>query len=206
MPMVSRRSVLAGLAGSAALRAGDADRPHFIFLLADDHAAYVLGCAGNRQAETPHLDRLASQSVRFARHHCNSPICTPSRQSIFTGQLPHASGVTLLATALAEDRPTLAGQLHNAGYQTAVFGKMHFNRPGRPGLFGFDTCMTEDVVAREWSRETPARIVSETVATKPAWRPFVDPARIWLNADKLPYPRYDEDMKGSFIARRAGQY
>jgi arylsulfatase A-like enzyme len=66
--------------------------------------------------------------------------------------------------------------------------------------------MTEDVVAREWSRQTPARIVPEGVASKPAWRPFVDPARIWLNADKLPYPRYDEDMKGSFIARRAGQY
>src|SRR4051795_12701530 len=106
MPIISRRSVLMGLAGSAALRADDAERPNFIFLLADDHAGYVLGCDGNRQAETPHLDRLASESVRFTRHYCNSPICTPSRQSIFPGQLPHASGVTLLQTALAEDKPT----------------------------------------------------------------------------------------------------
>src|SRR5437764_5997944 len=121
MPMITQRSVLAGLAGSAASQGDNAERPNFIFLLADDHAGYVLGCDGNRQAETPHLDRLAGQSVRFARHYCNSPICTPSRQSIFTGQLPHASGVTLLATPLAEDRPTLAGQLHKAGYQTAVF-------------------------------------------------------------------------------------
>src|SRR5438045_2836035 len=106
--MVTRRSVLTGLAGSAALGAANAERPNFIFLLADDHAGYVLGCDGNLQAETPHLDRLAGQSVRFTRHYCNSPICTPSRQSIFTGQLPHASGVTLLATPLAEGRPTLA--------------------------------------------------------------------------------------------------
>ena len=134
-------------------------RPNFIFLLADDHAGYVLGCDGNRHAETPHLDRLASQSARFSRHFCNSPLCTPSRQSLFTGQLPHMSGVTLLNTPLAEDKPTLARQLRGAGYHTAVFGKMHFNRPGRPGLFGLETCMTEDAVAREWDLRAPARAV-----------------------------------------------
>jgi choline-sulfatase len=194
------------MAGTVAARAQNRSRPNFIFLLADDHAGYVLGCDGNRQAETPNLDRLASQSVRFARHYCNSPICTPSRQSLFTGQLPHSSGVTLLSTPLAEDKPTLAHQLRKAGYRTAVFGKMHFNRKGRPGLFGFDTCMTEDVVAREWQGRALTRTVPTGVRTKPAWRPFQDPARIWLNAEKLPYPRFDADMKGTFIARQAAQY
>lgn len=206
MNVVTRRRVLAGMAGAAASRGASARRPNFVFLLADDHAGYVLGCDGNRQAETPHLDRLASQSARFARHYCNSPMCTPSRQSLFTGQLPHMSGVTLLSTPLAEDKPTIARQLHGAGYHTAVFGKMHFNRPGRPGLFGLDTCMTEDAIAREWDQRAPARAVPGDIRTKPPWRPFQDPARIWLNADKLPYPRYYEDMKGTFIARQAGQY
>ncbi len=196
--------MLAGVAGAAALRA--AQRPNFIFLLADDHAGYVLGCDGNRQAETPHLDRLASESVRFTRHYCNSPICTPSRQSLFTGQLPHASGVTLLSTPLAEDKPTLSRQLHAAGYDTAVFGKMHFNRPGRAGLFGFDTCMTEDAINRAWNQRAPARPAPAGIAVKPPWKPFVDPARIWLNADKLPFPRYDEDMKGTFLAGQAARY
>lgn len=204
--MVTRRSVLAGLAGAAASRGEKRQPPNFIFLLADDHAGYVLGCDGNRQAETPHLDRLASESVRFARHYCNSPICTPSRQSLFTGQLPHRSGVTLLETPLAEDKPTIARQLRKAGYRTAVFGKMHFNRPGRPGLFGLETCMTEDVITREWNQRAPARAVPSDIRTKPSWRPFQDPARIWLNADKLPYPRYYEDMKGTFIARQAERY
>ncbi len=203
---VSRRSALAGLAGLAAIRGQDRKRPNFVFLLADDHAGYVLGCDGNRQAATPQLDGLASESVRFARHYCNSPICTPSRQSIFTGQLPHSSGVTLLATPLAENKPTLARQLRHAGYRTAVFGKMHFNRPGAPGLFGFDECMTEDLVAREWNRRAPSRQVPPGIRTKGQWRPFKDPARIWLNAEKLPYPRYYEDMKGTFIARQAEQY
>jgi choline-sulfatase len=204
--MVTRRSVLAGMAAAGWSRGDNPVRPNFLFLLADDHAGYVLGCDGDRQAETPNLDRLATQSVRFARHYCNSPICTPSRQSLFTGQYPHASGVTLLATPLAEDKPTLARQLAKAGYQTAVFGKMHFNRPGVPGMFGFDTCMTEDVVQQTWSRVAPVRAVPADIRSKPPWKPFQDPARIWLNADKLPYPRYSDDMKGTFIARQAERY
>src|SRR5580700_8120922 len=118
--MVTRRSVLAGMAAAARSRGQNPPRPNLVFLIADDHAGYVLGCDGNRQAETPHLDRLSSESVRFARHYCNSPICTPSRQSLFTGQLPHMSGVTLLSTPLAVDKPTIATQLRQAGYHTAV--------------------------------------------------------------------------------------
>ena len=204
--MVTRRSVLGSLLGGVTARAQRRRPPNFVFLLADDHAGYVLGCDGNRRAETPHLDRLASGGVRFAQHYCNSPICTPSRQSLFTGQLPHMAGVTRLTTPLAEDKPTLARQLHKAGYRTAVFGKMHFQRPGSDGLFGLETCMTEDVVGREWTQQVQPRKVPESIRTKPAWRPFRDHARIWLNAEKLPFPRYYEDMRGTFIARRAEQY
>ena len=112
--------------------------PNFLFLLADDHAGYVLGADSNRLAATPNLDRLASQGMRFSRHYCNSPVCTASRQSLFTGVLPHACGVTRLPTPLAAARPTLARMFRKAGYETAVFGKMHFNRPDEPGLHGFD--------------------------------------------------------------------
>jgi len=198
--------MVTGLAAAALSHDDQAGRPNLLFLIADDHAGYVLGCDGNRQAETPNLDGLAAEGVRFARHYCNSPICTPSRQSLFTGQLPYMSGVTLLKTALPENKPTIARQLQKTGYDTAVFGKMHFNRPGRPGLFGLDTCITEDVIAREWNQRSPARAVPDDIRTKPPWRPFQDPARIWLNADKLPYPRYDEDMRGTFIARQGERY
>src|SRR5580692_180625 len=107
-------------------------KPNLLFILADDHAGYVLGADGNQRARTPNLDRLASEGTRFAANYCNSPVCTPSRQCIFTGQLPHSAGVTVLGTALADGKPTLAKQLANSGYQTAVFGKMHFNRHGAP--------------------------------------------------------------------------
>jgi choline-sulfatase len=201
--MISRRALMAGAA--ATLSAQNRRKPNFLFILADDHAGYVLGCDGNRDARTPNLDRLASEGTRFAAHHCNSPVCTPSRQSFLTGQLPHAAGVTVLATPLAVDKPTLAKQFQKAGYQTAVFGKMHFNRPAEPGLHGFDVVMTEDEITKAWTSDVNPRPV--VGRTKPAqWRPFRDAARIWLNADKLPLPRYDEDSRGSYIARRAIQY
>src|SRR5207302_4069953 len=150
---ISRRACIGGIA-AASVSSGISQprrKPNFLFLLADDHAGYVLGCDGNRMAHTPNLDRLARGGMRFSAHHCNSPVCTPSRQSFFTGQLPHAAGVTLLSTPLATDKPTLARQFRKAGYGTAVFGKMHFNRPAAPGLHGFDVMMTEAEIAQAWA-------------------------------------------------------
>ena len=107
---ISRRALLSGAAASLAnTRAQSRRKPNFLFILADDHAGYVLGCDGNALARTPNLDRFAAEGVRFAAHHCNSPVCTPSRQSFLTGQLPHAAGVTVLSTPLAPDKPTRQG-------------------------------------------------------------------------------------------------
>ena len=180
--------------------------PNFLFIIADDHAGYVLGADGNRMARTPNLDALASEGVRFARHYCNAPVCTPSRQSFFTGQLPHATGVTRLPTPLADDKPTLAMQFRKAGYTTAVFGKMHFNRPGVPGMHGLEIACTEDVLTREWQKNVKRRPVPPDIRTKPPWKPLKDPARIWLNADKLPYPAYDADMRASYQIRLAERF
>lgn len=70
------------------------------------------------------MDRLACEGVRFARNYCNSPVCTPSRQSMLTGQLPHSAGVTVVDTPLSTDKPTVAKQLKAAGYRTAAMGKI----------------------------------------------------------------------------------
>ena len=143
--MLTRRQVLgtgAGMMAASFVRSRMAyarDRkPNLLYILADDHAGYVLGVDGNQRASTPNLDRLAAQGTRFARNYCNAPVCTPSRQCLLTGLLPHAAGVTLLDTPLLDEKPTLAKQLAASGYKPAVFGKMHFNVPGKPGLHGFD--------------------------------------------------------------------
>lgn len=181
-------------------------KPNLLYILADDHAGYVLGADGNRRAYTPNLDRLSSEGTRFARHYCNAPVCTPSRQSFFTSLLPHADGVTVLGTPLAEDSPTLARQLGASGYQPAVFGKMHFNRPGVPGLHGFDLADTEDVVRRKWLTDVGPAPNFGDIRTKPTWRPFRDPARIWLDADKLPFPRKYQQMESTWVAEQATSY
>ena len=90
----------------------------------------------------------------------------------------------MLETPLADDRATLAKQLGESGYRPAVFGKMHFNQPGRAGLHGFEIADTEDVVQRDWLAQVGPQ-PADDIPTKPVWRPFKDPARIWLNANRL---------------------
>jgi len=203
--MISRRTLL-GSIGAAAVSRAQRRKQSFLFIIADDHAGYVLGADGNRQARTPNLDALAAEGVRFARHHSNAPVCTPSRQSFFTGQLPHAAGVTRLPTPLADGKATLAQQFRKAGYTTAAFGKMHFNRPGLSGMHGLEIACTEDVLTREWQQQVKPRPVPPDVRMKPPWKPFKDPARIWLNADKLPYPRFEADMRAAFQVGLAEQF
>ncbi len=212
----TRRKFLSGLAGGASgLLAGTvrgsvarpADRkPNLLFIIADDHAGYVLGADGNTRAQTPALDHFASQSTRFTANYCNAPVCTPSRQSILTGQLPHSAGVTVLGTPLDEGKPTLAKQFDAAGYATAVFGKMHFNRPGVDGMHGFQIACTEDVAQTRWLHDVGPQRVPADIRTKPVWHPFRDPARIWLNADDLPFPRFEAEMKNTWTAQRACEY
>jgi len=62
--------------------------PDVVWIIADDHAAYVYGAYGNRKIRTPSLDRLAAEGMRCDRAYCSSPVCTASRQSFLTGRYP----------------------------------------------------------------------------------------------------------------------
>ncbi len=209
MGAMKRREFIGAAVGSAAfvrhLR-GQAKRPNLLFVMADDHAGYVHGADGNPLAETPNLDQLAREGTRFAAHYCQSPVCTPSRQSLLTGQLPHCAGVTTLRTALSEDKPTLARNLQAAGYHTATIGKMHFNRPGKAGLHGFQTVLTEDIVNRRWREELKPKPIPRHAPARGPWQPFRVPAREWLNARAEPFARLDYDMRASFQSRLVREY
>jgi len=177
-------------------------RPNVLLIVADDHSADVIGAYGNKKAQTPNIDRLAAEGVRFDRAYCNAPICTASRQSFLTGRYPHAVGVTLLHHVLDDGAYTLAHRFHDAGYRTAAFGKMHFNARM---LHGFDTYYDEDLCRKEFAQR-PLRPLPLAIDTLPAWRPGKDPARIWLNSFYRPLGRYDEDMPGTQYARHALAY
>ena len=112
----------------------------------------------------------------------------------------------MLPTPLSTEKPTLPKLLKKAGYATGVIGKMHFNQPARVGLHGFDYCMTEQELNRDWMAKVKPAALPESIQTKPRWQPFRDPARIWLNAEKLPYPRREEEMKAAHQLRLADEF
>ena len=134
-----------------------------LFISSDDHAAYVMGAYGNSIIQTPNLDRLAASGARFDSAYVNCPFCTPSRQSIITGKLPHATGVTLVRTALSEDEVTIADHLKGFGFKTAAVGKMHFNSGPDPRFRLSDRRQGPRRLPRRTSRpQTPARDTLQT--------------------------------------------
>jgi choline-sulfatase len=176
--------------------------PNVLILCADDHAPYVCGAYGNRIVRTPVLDRLARTGLRFDRAFCNSPVCTASRQSFLTGRYPRTIGVTQLTTPLTDDETTLAELMAEAGYDTAALGKMHFNSDRKHG-FGLRLDLPD---YRRWRQSQPTEALPDGMKFLPAWRPFRDPAREWLNAECRPYAAGDADMASTWLARQAAAW
>ncbi|MEZ4829968.1 MAG: sulfatase [Bacteroidia bacterium] len=175
---------------------------NIVFIIGDDHAAYALGAYGNKDIHTPNLDRLAGAGVMFTHAYANAPVCSASRQSLLTGRYPHAAGVSLLRTPLPDSQLTVAEHLKLQGYKTAAIGKMHFNNNLS---HGFDTLIDRKAY-QQYLEKNPPEKIPDSIAVRPPWRPFNDPARIWLNSDALPAGYTDKNDLGTFYAREAGKF
>jgi len=149
-------------AGQAKAATDNTTRPNIVFILADDLGAHDAHCFGSTFYETPNIDRLRARGTRFTQAYAASPLCSPTRASILTGQHPARIGITSpvchlqavqLEKKLTRGRPphiravqansvtrlkpgyfTLAEAFKEAGYATAHFGKWHlgWNRKGHP--------------------------------------------------------------------------
>ncbi|NMF33517.1 sulfatase-like hydrolase/transferase [Flammeovirga yaeyamensis] len=116
--------------------------PNVILILTDDQGIGDLGCHGNPWLKTPNIDKFYEQSVRLTDFHV-SPLCTPTRAAIMTGQYPIRNGAWATykgRDALSKGQLTMADVFKSAGYSTALFGKWHLgdNYPVRPSDSGFD--------------------------------------------------------------------
>ncbi len=104
------------------------ERPNILYIMADDHTAQAISCYGGifaDKAKTVNVDRIAEEGMRFANVFCTNSICSPSRATILTGKYSHKNGMYRLGQSFDNTQLTSTRILHEAGYQTAVFGKWH---------------------------------------------------------------------------------
>ena len=99
--------------------------PNILLILTDQQRWDSLGCYGVLGVHTPNLDRLAAEGTRYERCYVNGTICTPSRASLWTGKHLPGHGVHALHDCLPEDEILFPQRLQAAGYDTALFGKLH---------------------------------------------------------------------------------
>ena len=138
-------------------------KPNIILIFTDNQQAATLGCYGNAEIHTPHLDAMSAKGVTFDNAFCPNGFCSPCRASVLTGKMPSQHGVhAWLDDRKSADWPTswhaldghntLPKKLKAAGYSTALVGKYHLGQPTSPAE-GFDNWVTlEDGHVRSFYR------------------------------------------------------
>ncbi|MGJ3241342.1 MAG: sulfatase family protein [Opitutales bacterium] len=152
------------------------EHPNLVILHAHDLGRF-LGCYGVDTVDTPHLDRLAGQSIRFTQAQCTSPGCSPARAALFTGHYPHTTGVLGLTHGnfgwRMNDRVThLARRLADAGYHTALCGTYHEDNPTDADRIRDHHGFQERVGGGQRAHEVAASVSDWLVEGRPTDKPF----------------------------------
>jgi len=133
-------------------------RPNILFIMTDEQRYDCIKANGNNFIQTPNLDRLAVQSANFTHAFVQSPVCTPSRACYFSGRYAHSHRNRVNYTLLDKSEKLLPAYLQQAGYKTALIGKLHldYNYPptsDEAKNIGFDIVERHDAVrfTDEWS-------------------------------------------------------
>jgi choline-sulfatase len=112
-----------------------AKKPNILVIMSDEHNAGVMGCDGNDIIQTPNLDGLADRGVVFESCYCNSPLCVPSRLSFTSGKYASRVGAWSNRCWLpSAEYPSLPRIMNDAGYESFLCGKMHYDRTRRYGF------------------------------------------------------------------------
>ena len=196
-PLLVTIGILLGMyaIGLGSARASDDSQPpNIILVFIDDMGWADLSCFGNRDAQTPNIDRMASEGIAFEQFYVNAPICSPSRVAISTGQYPQRWQITSYLDRRDKNRqrgmvdwldpaaPMLARTLQEAGYRTGHFGKWHMGGQrdvaDAPPIadYGFDSSLTN-------FEGMGAKLLPLTLV--PGQQ---QPGRIWADAERLGGP------------------
>ncbi len=109
------------------------DRPNILIICTDQQRTDTLGCYGNDQVSTPHIDSLAQESALFENAFVQSPICSPSRGSFMTGRYPRTTRLRQNGQIMPPDEKPVSKLLADQGYLAGLVGKFHFG-PGDPAI------------------------------------------------------------------------
>lgn len=136
------------LCSAASLRAAETEKWNIVSVVTDDQGAWALGCYGNKDCRTPHMDRLAREGARFLNAFTPTPVCSPSRASMLCSRYGTQVGITDWIAPKESDAgmglppnvTTWPKLLHQHGYRTALIGKWHLGTQPRfhPTKNGFD--------------------------------------------------------------------
>src|SRR5210317_683664 len=107
-------------------------RPNIIFFIADDWSQEDVGAYGHPSIQTPNMDSLAANGMRFTNAYLTTSSCSPTRCSIITGRYPHNTGAPELHQGLPGDQIMFPKILKEHGYHTVLSGKHHMDRHGSP--------------------------------------------------------------------------
>lgn len=195
-----------------------AERPNILLILPDQMRATAMGCMGNAEVQTPHIDRLAETGTLFRRTYANTPVCCPARAILLTGTYPHVNGMIANDLRLRETEITLAEILQGAGYRTGFVGKWHLDGglrdpgfvPPGPRRQGFDfwagyEChhkhfqptyfrdTPEMITVQKFEPEASCDFAVEFLKSQPKDRPFF--LTVQMGPPHDPYGAPDEYMR-----------
>ena len=132
---------------------GRSKQPNILFVMTDQHNHRAVSYADHADVETPNINRIADTGTIFEDAYCPSPICGPSRASIFTGQYPQSHGFTGNNATFSSSVSLLPERLQQAGYTTGLVGKLHLNP--KTASHGFDFKQIHDAMYDVHDSENP---------------------------------------------------
>ena len=152
--------MLVWVALTQAIAVQAAEPPNIVVIMADDHAQWALGAYGLDEIDTPSIDWLAREGVRFENAMSPAPVCSAARASFYTGKMPSQHGVHDFLSEQPEfdadwlsEQTLLSERLQEAGYRVGLFGKWHATTDSRPRQRGFDHWLSYDPLGAGWQNQ-----------------------------------------------------
>ena len=186
------------------------EKPNIIFIFADDWGYGDIGIHGSTFCKTPHIDQMAAEGIDFTQFTVNSPVCSPSRVAVMTGQFPARQSVHQHFAGIKQNRnrgmpdwmdprgPSIARMMQKAGYKTGHFGKWHLGRGPKENTYGYDAFATFNGSS---VNPIPKQGLSSVTHAEKFIREMKDESffiNLWLHETHLahyPQPHYMEQFK-----------